>query len=222
MMIPKNLFEPYKGDKSARVAEQPQDGRYGSVQVRRFPSGRHRARRDQYNLPSAERPSRPDRDEGRRLGMRRRPRARSSRRASSTGRGTPGRRRTPRRLEQGGKGRVDMATGGAVEHIQCNFTDPWKEVDGERSSVKTTHPFLSDAAVRARRRSACWSIAGSVHEQLYGRQGRGRPRTTSWADALPLGQREVGVTTSTRPTRSSTPPAGSGARTASVPRAASG
>jgi len=29
-----------------------------------------------------------------------------------------------RRLEQGGKGRVDVWAGGGVEHVQCNFTDP--------------------------------------------------------------------------------------------------
>jgi len=53
-----------------------------------------------------------------------------------------------KRMEQGGKGRVDIVAGGNIEHIQCNFTDPSKEVDGERSSIKTTHPLLSDPAVR--------------------------------------------------------------------------
>jgi hypothetical protein len=52
------------------------------------------------------------------------------------------------RLEQGGKGRVEIWPTGAPEHIQLNQTDPAKEVDGERSSVKTTHPFLTDSAVR--------------------------------------------------------------------------
>jgi len=74
-----------------------------------------------------------------------------------------------RRMEQGGKGRADIAVGGNIEHIQCNFTDPWKEVDGERSSVKTTHPFLTDPAVR----SALNLLVdrASVQEQLYGRAG---------------------------------------------------
>src|SRR5437016_13718411 len=44
-----------------------------------------------------------------------------------------------RRLEQGGKGRVNIWPTGNPEHIQCNFTDPWTEIDGERSSVKSTH-----------------------------------------------------------------------------------
>ncbi len=75
-----------------------------------------------------------------------------------------------KRMEQGGKGRVEMATGGGIEHIQCNFTDPWKEVDGERSSAKTTHPFLSDPAVRQALNVLVDRAA--VHEELYGRLGQ--------------------------------------------------
>ena len=78
-----------------------------------------------------------------------------------------------RRLEQGGKGRVEMATGGGVEHIQLNNTDPWKEVDGERSSAKTTHPFLTDTAVRQALNLLV--DRGAVHEQLYGRLGQATP-----------------------------------------------
>src|SRR5438552_8263985 len=47
------------------------------------------------------------------------------------------------RLEKGGKGRTQMALGGNIEHIQLNTTDPWTEVDGDRSSLKTTHSLLS-------------------------------------------------------------------------------
>jgi peptide/nickel transport system substrate-binding protein len=75
-----------------------------------------------------------------------------------------------RRLEQGGRGRVEIATGGGIEHIQCNFSDPWREVDGERSHAKTTHPFLSDPAVRQALNLLV--DRGSVHEQLYGRLGQ--------------------------------------------------
>src|SRR5213594_425685 len=53
-----------------------------------------------------------------------------------------------RRLEQGGKGRVEIWATGNPEHIQLNQTEPWKEVDGERSSTKTKHPVLIDPAVR--------------------------------------------------------------------------
>lgn len=54
-----------------------------------------------------------------------------------------------KRLEAGGKGRVVFVRGGNIDHIQVNQTDPWREVDGERSSVKTAHPILTDPAVRA-------------------------------------------------------------------------
>ena len=53
-----------------------------------------------------------------------------------------------KRLEAGGKGHVEITAGGNIEHIQLNNTDPWNEVDGERSSIKTKHPFLTDPAVR--------------------------------------------------------------------------
>ncbi len=75
-----------------------------------------------------------------------------------------------RRLEQGGKGRVNIWPTGNPEHIQCNFTDPWTEVDGERSSVKTAHPLLSDPAVRQALNLLVDRAA--VHEQIYGRQGQ--------------------------------------------------
>jgi peptide/nickel transport system substrate-binding protein len=74
-----------------------------------------------------------------------------------------------KRLEQGGKGRADIVAGGNIEHIQCNFTDPWTEVDGERSSVKTRHPFLTDPAVRLA--LSVLVDRGSVEEQIYGRTG---------------------------------------------------
>jgi peptide/nickel transport system substrate-binding protein len=75
-----------------------------------------------------------------------------------------------RRLEQGGRGKVDIATAGNIEHIQCNQTDPWKDVDGERSSLKASHPFLTDPAVR----SALNLLVdrGSIQEQIYGRLGQ--------------------------------------------------
>ncbi len=75
-----------------------------------------------------------------------------------------------RRIEQGGKGRVNIWPTGNPEHIQCNFTDPWTEVDGERSSVKTTHPLLSDPAVRQALNLLVDRAA--VQEQIYGRGGQ--------------------------------------------------
>ncbi len=75
-----------------------------------------------------------------------------------------------RRMEQGGRGKVDIAVAGNIEHIQCNQTDPWKEVDGERSSVKAPHPFLTDPAVRSALNVLVDRAA--IQEQIYGRQGQ--------------------------------------------------
>ena len=75
-----------------------------------------------------------------------------------------------RRMEQGGKGRVDIAWGGAVEHILCNFSDPGREVDGERSSLKAPHPFLTDNSVRVA--LSLLVDRASIQEQIYGRLGQ--------------------------------------------------
>jgi peptide/nickel transport system substrate-binding protein len=74
-----------------------------------------------------------------------------------------------KRLEASGKGNVSIVASGNIEHIQLNNTDPWKEVDGERSSIKTKHPFLTDPAVR----SALNLLVdkASVHKFIYGRTG---------------------------------------------------
>ena len=74
-----------------------------------------------------------------------------------------------KRMEQGGKGKPDIALGGNIEHIGLNFTDPTKDVDGERSSIKTTHPFLVDPVVRQALNLLV--DRGSVQEQIYGRTG---------------------------------------------------
>jgi peptide/nickel transport system substrate-binding protein len=75
-----------------------------------------------------------------------------------------------RRMEQGGKGKVDIAVAGNIEHIGCNQTDPWKEVDGERSSLKAPHPFLTDPAVRGALNLLV--DRSSIQEQIYGRLGQ--------------------------------------------------
>jgi len=53
-----------------------------------------------------------------------------------------------KRMEASGKGKVEFTLSGGVEFIILNTTDPWTEVDGERSNAKTKHPTLSDPAVR--------------------------------------------------------------------------
>jgi peptide/nickel transport system substrate-binding protein len=75
------------------------------------------------------------------------------------------------RLENSGnaRGRVEIIPSGAIEHIELNSTDPWTEVDGERSSPKTKHPLLSDPAVR--QSLALLVDRASVQEHIYGRTG---------------------------------------------------
>jgi len=94
-----------------------------------------------------------------------------------------------KKLEEGGKGKVVIVDGGNIEHIQLNTTDPWTEVDGERSSIKTKHPSLSDKHVREALNLLV--DRGSVEKFIYGRTGvatanflnnpkRFRSTKTSW------------------------------------------
>ena len=94
-----------------------------------------------------------------------------------------------RRMEQGGKGRLDIAWGGSIEQILFNFSDPLKEVDGERSSVKAPHPFMTDPAVRTA--LSLLVDRAAIQEQIYGRHGQAsanylnappafRSRNTRW------------------------------------------
>ena len=74
-----------------------------------------------------------------------------------------------KRLETGGNGHAEIIDTGNVELIALNHTDPWKEVDGERSSLKTKHPFFADPAV-------CDALnvlvdRAAVHKFIYGRTG---------------------------------------------------
>jgi peptide/nickel transport system substrate-binding protein len=75
------------------------------------------------------------------------------------------------RLENGGnaRGRVEIVPGGNIEQIELNSTDPWTEVDGERSSAKTKHPLFSDPAVRHALKLLV--DRASVEAHIYGRTG---------------------------------------------------
>lgn len=72
-------------------------------------------------------------------------------------------------LQKAGKARLEFLYGGDIEHIQLNNTDPWKTVDGERSSIKTTHPFLTDPAVRQALNLLV--DRNAVHRYIYGPSG---------------------------------------------------
>jgi peptide/nickel transport system substrate-binding protein len=74
-----------------------------------------------------------------------------------------------KRLEASGKGRMEFLAGSDVEFVSLNVTDPWTEVDGERASAKSKHPAFSDKAVR----TAMGMLLDrkSVQEVIYGRGG---------------------------------------------------
>ncbi len=97
------------------------------------------------------------------------------------------------KLEAGGKGNIAIVPGGSIEHIQINSTDPWTEVDGERASIKTKHPSLSDPAVREALNLLLDRAA--IQKFIYGRTGvatanflnnpeRFRSKDTSWEFSL--------------------------------------
>jgi peptide/nickel transport system substrate-binding protein len=71
---------------------------------------------------------------------------------------------------QGTRGQFHIYPGASLEHILLNRTDPWTEVDSERSSLKMPHPFLTDLLVRR-----AYNVAvdrRTIVEQLYGAMGQ--------------------------------------------------
>lgn len=69
-----------------------------------------------------------------------------------------------------GNGGVTANFGPQVERILVNLSDPNKEVNGERSSIKAPHPFLSDIKVRQAFNLAI--ARDAIAQQLYGRTGK--------------------------------------------------
>jgi peptide/nickel transport system substrate-binding protein len=67
------------------------------------------------------------------------------------------------------RGHSEIVQSRAMEHIQINTADPWTEVDGERSNPKTKHPLFSDPAVRQALRLLI--DRASVEAHIYGRTG---------------------------------------------------
>lgn len=74
-----------------------------------------------------------------------------------------------KRMETGGRGKISAVASGDIEFIILNPTDPWTEVDGERSSVKTKHPTLSDPKVREAINLLI--DRDSIQKFIYGRGG---------------------------------------------------
>ncbi len=77
------------------------------------------------------------------------------------------------RMEAGGRGKVNVVDSGNIEFIQLNVTDPNQEVDGERASIRTTHPAFSDPAVRQAMNFLC--DKNSLQQFIYGRAGKATP-----------------------------------------------
>jgi peptide/nickel transport system substrate-binding protein len=74
-----------------------------------------------------------------------------------------------KKIVAGGKGKLAFAEGSGIEHIQVNFTDPNTVVDGERSSIKTKNPTLSDPVVR--KALSLLIDRKSVQKYIYGETG---------------------------------------------------
>jgi peptide/nickel transport system substrate-binding protein len=72
-------------------------------------------------------------------------------------------------LLQSGKGELVTSIGGGVEQVFFNQADPTQEVDGERSSPNSKHPFLTDQ--RVRQAMALAIDRQSIAKQLYGPTG---------------------------------------------------
>jgi len=85
-----------------------------------------------------------------------------------------------KRLEEGGKGRVELVYGGNLEFILLNVTDPNVEVDGEKASIKTKHFAFSDPAVR--RAMNLLVDRKSIQQFIYGRTGRATANTVNGPD----------------------------------------
>ena len=73
------------------------------------------------------------------------------------------------RMLQGGKGAALTEIGSGVEQIFLNQSDPNKEIDGQRSSIKSQHPFLTDVKVRQAMGMAIDRV--SMAKQLFGAEG---------------------------------------------------
>ena len=95
------------------------------------------------------------------------------------------------RLEKGGKGKTVYAVGGDTEFIALNFTDPNTEVDGERSSIKTKHPLLSDPAVR--KALSMLVDREAIKKVIYGRAGRTTRQLPQRPRAVRLQEHDLGI-----------------------------
>ena len=192
-LLPRHVFEPLKGVDLARRDRHDQAGRHRAVQARGVQARRHHPRRDQSHLPRAE-PAllRPPRDQVRRRLRRARP-APCCRPASTTSPTTScgGGRAAPHRA---GRTRAASSTFPSQRrqlHPAANQSDPWTEVDGERSSPRSTTP--SCPIRRCGPRSACSSIGRRSRSTWSAAAGRSPPTSSMRRSASARSQHVVGV-----------------------------
>lgn len=66
-------------------------------------------------------------------------------------------------------GELVIYQGASVERVVINYTDPNKEIDGERSSLKAPHPFQTELKVRQAYALLC--DRDTIAKALYGKTG---------------------------------------------------
>src|SRR3954452_3387502 len=169
MMIPKHLFEKYVGDKSRDAPTNLAPVGTGPYKIVEFRPG-DMLRGDRH--PNYHLPNRPFFDSIERKGGG--DAVSAARAVLQTGEydyawNMQVEDEILLRLEKGGKGKSVITPGGNIEFIGLNSTDPWTEVEGERASMKTKHPLLSDKAVR--QVLALLIDRQSVQDHIYGRTG---------------------------------------------------
>ena len=168
MVLPRHVFEPFRGSKSREAAANLRPIGTGPYRIVDFKPGDvlHAEINPAYHVPN-----RPyfDRVELKGGGDP----VSAARAVLQTGEydyawGVQFEYEIMQRLEQSTRGRFVIGRTANVDYIQLNQTDPWREVDGERASVKTIHPFLTDPAVRSA--FALLVDRESIQKDIWGRQ----------------------------------------------------
>ena len=220
MILPRHVFEPYKGARSREAPANLKPVGTGPYRFVDFKPGDIVRGRDQPALPRAQ-PAvlRHARDQGRR------------RRGLGGPRGAAD-RRVRLRLEHAGGGRRPAAPragrqgpGRHRPHRRASSTSSaTRPIRGRRWTAsarasRPSHPLLTDPAVR--QALALLVDRAAIQEQIYGRRAR-PPPTSSTRRPLPLAEHALGVQRRQGQPAPRRRRAGSAAPTASAPRTASG
>ena len=84
-------------------------------------------------------------------------------------------------ISEDGPGVLMPFTGAAVERVNLNFSDPNKEVDGQRSEMNTPHPFFTDIVVRE-------AVSLAIDRELIATEfyGNGQPAAINLLNGDPM------------------------------------